>query len=805
VAAAIAVAGAVAGSARATFDAFACCIGGEWLVRWRGLEERARPRPNSAISTLLRRRSHPHRIPGAALAPLLPTAVALLALAPGAALASSSVVSYHGVRVTVPAGWPVFHLSTGSSVCVRFDRHAVYLGTPGTDQICPSQPAGRTEAILIAPEGSAPAAAAARGALTPTSVSDAGDSMLRLVKRSRHVVITATWNHRPQTIRRALGLSSLGAAAAATNGHAPKKAVIVKSAAKRRAHATVALTPAATPGEVYSGLGFDACSVPSTSTLAAWSASPYRALGIYIGGADMACTQSNLNASWVSLESAAGWHMIPTYVGLQAPTTGCTSCTKFSAATATTAGTAAAQDAVAQAQAIGIGTGNPIYYDMENYARSTSSTSAVLAFLEAWTDQLHLGGYLSGVYSSGSSGVTDLVAAAGTGYTEPDDLWIADWDDHATTVDAYVPASDWSSNQRLRQYEGANNETYGGVEINVDNDDLDAATAAYGSATTLTAVASAPTISARPQADGDVALTPSWSGEPGVVQWKFLGGPSATAMTTVAAVPSTTSFPLITPDAYAFYEVEAISATGQLIGTAQPIQTPSNLAIFGNSIFATTKGTIGVAVRCVNVTPCEVQGAIFEGSKRLTHIIGQSVPGTGVVNFPLTAGVERALHGVPEQPVRIDLSTSTGRKATRKLELYPFRIHGPAPVREIESSSTLRIQSKTEFVSHGFVGGVLATCTARTQCTLTTQVTTRAGVLISGVRSQVLGSGQTGYLTFRLTNNGHRLLQADPDNQFAARVQITSTPAVISMSGGAALGATATTTARARVSLVSYR
>ncbi len=697
-------------------------------------------------------------------------------------------------------------MSESSSVCVRFDRHALYLGTPGTDQICPSQSAGRTEAILISPQNASPSAAAARGPLTPPSGTGiSADSMLTLVKRTDRVVITATWNRSPETIRHALGLSSLAAAAIATTGHAPKRAGIVGRQAAGRAHAAITASTPATPGQIYSGLGFDACSAPSASTLSAWSASPYRALGIYIGGANIACTQSNLTASWVSLESAAGWHMIPTYVGLQAPTTGCSSCAKINAATASSEGTAAALDAVTQAQALGIGPGNPIYDDMENYTQTAVSTAAVLAFLEAWTTQLHTSGYLSGVYSSAASGISDLVAAASTGYTEPDDVWIAHWDDDPTTADSYVPAGDWANNQRLRQYEGANNETYGGVEMNVDDDDLDGATAAYGTTAPLTAVASVPTLSVSPRADGNVQLASNWDGETGIAQWEFLGGPSATAMTAIATVPYATT-PLISDDAYPYYEVEALSATGQVIGSSQPVQTPASDAIFGNSIFASTKGTIGLPVRCVNVSPCEIHGAIFDGSRRLTHILGQYVPDSGgVIKFPVTTGLLRALQGVTEQEVRVDLVTSSGRKVTRKLELHPFKISGPAPIRQIGASATLRIQSKTEFVSNGWVGGVLATCTARTTCMLTTKVTTRAGALISYVKSQTLGSGQTGYLTFTLTNHGHALLKADLDNQLAARVLVTSTPAAISNGAAGIQVATKATTAKATVSLVSYR
>ncbi len=64
--------------------------------------------------------------------------------APAAAMASRlKVVSFHGYRVAVPRTWPVYDLGRDPSVCVRFNRHAVYLGTPGAEQRCPAHAAGR--------------------------------------------------------------------------------------------------------------------------------------------------------------------------------------------------------------------------------------------------------------------------------------------------------------------------------------------------------------------------------------------------------------------------------------------------------------------------------------------------------------------------------------------------------------------------------------------------------------------------------------------------------------------------------------
>ncbi|HWW67136.1 MAG TPA: DUF1906 domain-containing protein [Solirubrobacterales bacterium] len=229
-------------------------------------------------------------------------------------------------------------------------------------------------------------------------------------------------------------------------------------------------------GAPFTGLGFDACSTPSARTMSAWSSSPYRSLGIYIGGINSACSQPNLTPRWMSTEVAAGWHPIPLYVGLQAPTSGCGSCAKLSSSQATGQGTAAASDAVEKAASVGIGAGSPIYFDMEGYTRGSSASRATLTFLAAWTSRLHVLGYVSGVYSSSASGIADLASEIGTGYALPDDIWTANWNGQVNALDPYLPSSGWARHQRLHQYRGAHNETYGGVTINIDNDFVEGAT-----------------------------------------------------------------------------------------------------------------------------------------------------------------------------------------------------------------------------------------------------------------------------------------------------------------------------------------
>ena len=62
------------------------------------------------------------------------------------------VVRFHGYAIRVPASWPVYRLAGDAARCVLFNRHAVYLGTPGADERCPARAFGRTEALLVQPE-----------------------------------------------------------------------------------------------------------------------------------------------------------------------------------------------------------------------------------------------------------------------------------------------------------------------------------------------------------------------------------------------------------------------------------------------------------------------------------------------------------------------------------------------------------------------------------------------------------------------------------------------------------------------------
>ena len=125
-----------------------------------------------------------------------------------------------------------------------------------------------------------------------------------------------------------------------------------------------------------------------------------------------------------------------------------------------------------QAKRLGLGPGTSLYYDMEGY--KPRQAGRVLQFLSAWTTTLHTQGYSSGVYSSSSSGVTDLAHQYGTGkYAMPDVIFDALWNGQPNTYDPVLRHGKWSHHRRVRQYNGNVTQTHGGTTMQIDQDYLD--------------------------------------------------------------------------------------------------------------------------------------------------------------------------------------------------------------------------------------------------------------------------------------------------------------------------------------------
>ena len=414
----------------------------------------------------------------------------------GAPASKLTTIDYDGYSITVPASWPVFHLNTDPGQCVRYDINAVYLGNPGANQNCPPALIGRVQTITISdagvpgpPQPEYQRAAVAQGGLgaapPPSSpgsrIASVPSTLSRLDQYSQlhefqgavshsHLSVTGTYGASSAPVENIIrGLRKLGGSRPTGTAAAGSQAWTSAATADTPDRPQASSLKPDIPSSPLNG--FDACTAPSVEAMKAWKAK-YSAIGIYIGGQNMACDYGNLSASWVKSVHAQGWSLLPLYVGLQAP------CNSFPApintANAAAQGRSAANTAVADAVNFGLGRGTPIYFDMESYNNSEANCrNAVLTFLDTWTRELHDRGYVSGVYSSASSGVTDLVTntvIGGHALAEPDALWFALWDnDNNLTGTPYLPATRWPSD-RVKQYAANRIQKVGGYTFNIDLD-----------------------------------------------------------------------------------------------------------------------------------------------------------------------------------------------------------------------------------------------------------------------------------------------------------------------------------------------
>ena len=419
----------------------------------------------------------------------------------------AKTVSYGGYVLTVPADWPVYRLSPGSSRCVRYDRHAVYLGQPGTDQLCPAHLAGRVDTVSIQPARTqqghppgvwlpAPAARAARavrGGLRPAGhlMMDTQDHQLLASSTRTGLAISATYASSSALVDRIIA----SARPAPGSGPPPSGQPAGESAAGQpgrgqpTAGQPIAGQPiAGQPGTGQGGRGqlgrgqhrllrlrwgFDTCSAPSLPTMSRWR-SAFSAMAIYIGGPEAACGWGNLSPSWVRAVTRMGWALIPTYVGRQAP---CSTMfrVRIRLRHAFAEGRAAARQAMSLAAALGLGRHAPLYDDMEYYHHKWGRCRrGVLSFLNGWTRRLHAGGHRSGVYSSASAAVVDLARNAvvyGRGLAKPDSVWFGLWDGRPTLGGLpYVQPYMWPAGHRIKQWLGAHRRRIRRVTLDIDSD-----------------------------------------------------------------------------------------------------------------------------------------------------------------------------------------------------------------------------------------------------------------------------------------------------------------------------------------------
>jgi hypothetical protein len=330
--------------------------------------------------------------------------------------------------------------------------------------------------------------------------------------------------------------------------------------------------------------GFDTCGAPTSATMSSWwTSSPYTSVGIYIGGALRGCpTQPNLTPSWVSTVVTQGWRLIPIWVGPQAPCGGFSQSISTNSATATAQGVTEADGAAAAAQSLGLA-GAPIYYDMEGYTQGGACSTGVQAFMSGWTGELHNLGYLAGLYSSLCSGIDDVAAVyQAPSYNTVDAIWAAAWN-NTPNLFGYTSCgfsdSAWPNHQRLHQFMGAHDETWGGVTINIDTNAVDGPTAPRAASPPA-----APTLTAT---SGNGLVHLQWTPAPNAIgipltTFRISRGTSSGSETTLATASGDASSledRTATAGTTYYYTVNASNAAGEGAASNEASATPGTTSI----------------------------------------------------------------------------------------------------------------------------------------------------------------------------------------------------------------------------------
>lgn len=188
-----------------------------------------------------------------------------------------------------------------------------------------------------------------------------------------------------------------------------------------------------------------------------------------------------MGTDWVSAVHTQGWGIIPIWFGFQAPcVVDSTNITKFISSDPSEAyAQGIGQAALAEANATSLGLdGSVIYLDIENYDSATCG-EAVEAYVYGFVLQLHSDGTFVGVYSSIFDAQQIYSACYNDECDSPDYFWFEREDYRATVWNADhgysgdLPDSYWPDKARMHQYAINQNQTWDGLELQIDEDIVD--------------------------------------------------------------------------------------------------------------------------------------------------------------------------------------------------------------------------------------------------------------------------------------------------------------------------------------------
>ena len=286
-----------------------------------------------------------------------------------------------------------------------------------------------------------------------------------------------------------------------------------------------------------------------------------------------------------------------------------------------------------------------------------------------------------------------------------------------------------------------------------------------------------PSLAVSPNANGAVDLYASWNGATDVSSWRVLAGSSPGSLALVGSSnKSGFETHIQAHSAPPYFAVQALNASGRVLSTSATASLGSHIAIYGRSAFVpATSGVGGLPAGCFTNHPCHIKTTLRAGRTVVARTGSEYLARNsgGLVYFRLSPAGRRLLARARNRrlAVRVTARDVSGASASVALNLVSFYTDGAGPHRTLASTPSLRIVGLTDFVSRGWVGGILSGCMGSTPCHAT--MTLSVGhTVIAHTGSEFLGADELGYLTFTLTPAGHALLARAPGNQLAARLAI---------------------------------
>gem|GEM_PF-115863 len=284
--------------------------------------------------------------------------------------------------------------------------------------------------------------------------------------------------------------------------------------------------------------------------------------------------------------------------------------------------------------------------------------------------------------------------------------------------------------------------------------------------------------------DGTTDAYASWNGATSVASWRVLAGTSPGSLSqagTVADNGFETTIPVHT--ALPFFQVQALNAAGQTLGTSSVQHVGPHLALYGRSAFVNGAGTGAIPAGCLSPKPCHIATTLSVGRTRIATTGPESVGagGGGLLYFRLNTTGWQMLRRARGGQLRATVSArdASGLTSTVNLSLILFNTGGAGPKRSATQAQALNLVGATDFVSPRGVGGILVGCYSTSPCLVSVRVAAGPTTIATTGR-EFIGAGELGYVIFSLSPGGQSMLSHAAGNQLGVTVTATSGPSTAS-------------------------